>query len=305
MNVDVVGTGFTVLDRIYADGSLADQALGGSCGNVLVSLAMLHRHVAPVLALGDDATGERLVKEFAEAGALINYITRYNGICSPIVTQQLDTANGTHSFSFVCPETHKRLPRYNAISKKDLNSALPVLGQCSVFYADRISTVIVGAMRTAKAAGAIVFFEPSAFEEGNLFNEAIGLTNILKYSEDRLGKWLADLRTNSIRIVTHGATGLEVSDRSGTYWLNAIKAPRVLDTCGSGDMVSVGIIDWLLSSNAAERCSGATELLQGVIDGQRLAAANCAFLGARGLFKARGAVYARKILRDKTYFCGC
>ena len=304
-NVDVVGTGFTVLDRIYADGALADQALGGSCGNVLVSLAMLHRHVAPVLALGDDDTGERLVKEFAEAGALINFITRHNGLSSPIVSQQLDTGNGTHSFSFICPETHKRLPRYKAISKEDLNTALPVLAHCSVFYADRLSTGIVGAMRTAKAAGAIVFFEPSASEEGDLFREAIGLTNILKYSEDRLGKWKGDLRTNSIRIVTYGGSGLEVSDRSGTYWLNAIKAPRVLDTCGAGDMVSVGIIDWLLSSDAAKSRLGATEILQGIIDGQRLAAANCAFLGARGLFKARGAVYARKILRDKTYFCDC
>ena len=35
-HVDVAGTGFTVLDRIYADGDLAGEALGGSCGNVLV-----------------------------------------------------------------------------------------------------------------------------------------------------------------------------------------------------------------------------------------------------------------------------
>ena len=56
--VDVAGTGFTVLDRVYADGDLADETLGGSCGNILVSLAMLHRRVAPVLALGDDDAGE-------------------------------------------------------------------------------------------------------------------------------------------------------------------------------------------------------------------------------------------------------
>ena len=47
---DVVGTGFTVLDRVFKDGTLSDEALGGSCGNVLVSLAMLQRRVAPVLA---------------------------------------------------------------------------------------------------------------------------------------------------------------------------------------------------------------------------------------------------------------
>src|SRR3546814_18023830 len=67
--VDVAGTGFTVLDRVYADGGFAGEALGGSCGNVLVSLAMLHRHVAPLLALGLDNTRERLATDRSPAGA--------------------------------------------------------------------------------------------------------------------------------------------------------------------------------------------------------------------------------------------
>ena len=68
-NPRVVGTGFTVLDRLYVDGMFATEELGGSCGNVLVSLAMLRHQVAPLIALGQDDTGERLVKEFARAGA--------------------------------------------------------------------------------------------------------------------------------------------------------------------------------------------------------------------------------------------
>src|SRR3546814_21181343 len=59
--VDVAGTGFTVLDRVYADGGVAGEALGGSCGNVLVSLALLHRHVAPLLATGMDRSEARRV----------------------------------------------------------------------------------------------------------------------------------------------------------------------------------------------------------------------------------------------------
>src|SRR3546814_10901210 len=65
----VAGTGFTVLDRVYADGGFAGEALGGSCGNVLVSLAMLHRHVAPLLALGMDNTAERPVSDLSPAAA--------------------------------------------------------------------------------------------------------------------------------------------------------------------------------------------------------------------------------------------
>ena len=109
--IDVVGTGFTVLDRLYADGDFATEALGGSCGNVLVSLAMLHRQVAPVLALGLDDIGEQLFAEFKVAGADTRYIHRHPGQRSPVLRQELDTLSGQHSFSFTCRDTFKEDPR--------------------------------------------------------------------------------------------------------------------------------------------------------------------------------------------------
>ncbi len=298
-HVDVAGTGFTVMDRIYADGDLAGEALGGSCGNVLVSLAMLHRHVAPVLALGDDDTGERLVDEFTRAGALVRYISRRSDLRSPVLAQELDTSSGTHDFSFVCPETQQELPQYQPIGEAEFASALPVLERCSVFYTDRLSISIVAAMRTANLSGAIVFFEPSDFEEGDLFDEALSLVSVLKYSEDRLGKRLADRPADCLRIVTYGSAGLEVRDDAGTQWCEAIDAPKVLDTCGSGDMVSVGVIDWMLTNAPAATRPKAAELMAGIVAGQRLAAENCAYAGARGLFRVRGADYVRDVLDDR------
>jgi fructokinase len=295
-HVDVAGTGFTVLDRLYEDGGLSDEALGGSCGNVLISLAMLRRHVAPVLALGNDQTGELLVNEFVQAGAVVRYITRRADIRSPMLAQELNTASGHHDFSFVCPETQEQWPRYQPISETELTSALSVLARCRIFYTDRLSESILKAMRAASSAGAIVFFEPSIFDEHDMFAEALSLASILKYSEDRLGDRLADWPTTCVRIVTHGASGLEVRDEHKTFWCNRFDAPDVLDTCGSGDMVSVGVIDWMLTSGIGGHRLEATELLTGIVAGQRLAAENCAYAGARGLFKKRGAQYVRDLL---------
>ena len=67
------------LIRFIKMAKLADEALGGSCANVLVSLAMLDRHVAPVLRLGDDDEGDLLVNEFSDAGAVTEYISRHRG----------------------------------------------------------------------------------------------------------------------------------------------------------------------------------------------------------------------------------
>ena len=295
--VDVAGTGFTVLDRIYADGDLAAEELGGSCGNVLVSLAMLHRNVAPVLTLGDDAEGDRLVREFSLAGADVRYIHRKSDLRSPILAQELNTSSGLHEFRFLCLETNAELPRYQPIGETELISAIPVLRHCSVFYADRLSPSIIDAMSTARSAGAIVFFEPSAIEEMSLFKQAISMTSILKYSADRIGNHeLTELSVNCVRIVTHGAAGLEIMDQTSSMWCAAVRATNVMDTCGSGDMVSIGVIDWVLTNSIQRHSLGVTDLLRGVVAGQRLAAENCGYAGARGLFKERGADYVRRIL---------
>ncbi|WP_347302143.1 PfkB family carbohydrate kinase [Croceibacterium sp. TMG7-5b_MA50] len=300
--VDIAGTGFTVLDRIYADGALADESLGGSCGNVLLSLAMLNRQVAPVLTLGDDDEGERLVCEFVSAGASIEYIHLRNDIRSPVLAQELDTASGIHGFSFVCPETRVQLPRYQPIGQAELALALPVLTHCSVFYADRLSDSIIEAMKTAWSAGAIIFFEPSEIEDDTMFDEAMRMVSVLKYSVDRLGERLSNIAHHCVCIVTHGAAGLEVKHGEIARWCHAIDAPVVLDTCGSGDMVSVGVIDWMISNQIGPERLTAVDLIGGIVAGQRLAAENCAYAGARGVFRKRGASYVRQMLCENTSF---
>lgn len=297
--IDVVGTGFTVLDRVYV-GSIALPAeeLGGSCGNVLISLAMLHRHVAPLLRLGEDEVGIRLIGAFHHAGAETRYIRRRADTRSPVLAQHIH-GPGIHTFAFRCPETDVDLPRYQPIDEEDVERALPVIRNCSIFYADRLSSAIVEAMEAAASAGSVVYFEPSDIEDEDLFRRALAVTAVLKFSAERLAALAGciDVTESLVLIVTHGEQGLEVRRGAERHWSRSHPAPRVRDTCGSGDMVSVGVIDWLL----ARRHGGAepfsmSEFVRGVEAGQRLAAENCAYMGARGLFRERGADYARLIL---------
>jgi fructokinase len=294
--IDVAGTGFTVLDRIFEDGILEDEALGGSCGNVLLSLAMLQRCVAPVLALGDDITGERLVSEFAQAGAITDYINCRPDLRSPILNQLLDTLLGEHEFSTTCPNSNSEHAGYQAIDEFELQVAVPAISQCKVFYADRLSGSVLEAMKTARSSGAIVFFEPSAVDEDDLFDQALGMTKILKYSSDRLGERLSTNSFDCIHIVTHGEAGLEVRDNQWKKWCAPTPASVVKDTCGSGDMVSVGLIDWLLTHHQHSNEFSGSDLVDGIVAGQRLAAENCGYAGARGLFKKHGADYVRRRL---------
>ena len=297
-NVDVVGTGFAVLDRIYATGAgpAAWEALGGSCGNVLVSLAMLRRRVVPILTLGADDIGQQLVDEFATAGAETSYIRRRHGRASPVLAQLVDPTVGRHSFAWTCPETRTALPRYEPVEAEEVESARSVLRRCAVFYVDRVTDAVADAMEVAAAAGAIVYFEPSKAERSPAFTRALAAAAILKCSAERISELPAT--TRALTIVTHAETGLEVVKGGERRWLDPHPASDVRDTCGAGDMVSVGIIHWLLSLRPGTGADlDVPALVPGIRAGQRLAAANCAYVGARGLFRQRGSEAARAILQ--------
>src|SRR3546814_6245632 len=87
---------------------------------------MLHRRVAPVLALGDDDAGGMLINEFVQAGATIQYITRRADLRSPVLAQELNTALGQHEFSFICPETREALPRRSEEHTSGLQSLMRI-----------------------------------------------------------------------------------------------------------------------------------------------------------------------------------
>lgn len=296
--VDVAGTGFTVLDRIYEGTSKTLEELGGSCANVLWSLAMLQRRVVPILSLGADDVGRELVDAFRSAGADTSHIAMHPGRGSPILAQHLDRQDATHTFSFRCPETDDAYPRYQSIGPDEAEAARPIIEQCAVFYSDRLSDPIVAAMEATSRARGIVFFEPSAVGDPHLFARAVRASSIIKYSEERLGREMDDLLPNSdvFRIVTRGAAGLEVKHRRGVSALPAFPADRVEDTSGSGDMVSVGLIDRLVAIGARAGAVTLLDVLSGVRAGQKLATANCAHVGARGIFRASSTRTVRAVL---------
>ncbi|MFO0156927.1 MAG: PfkB family carbohydrate kinase [Alphaproteobacteria bacterium] len=298
-DVDVAGTGFAVLDRIYTPGcSSVSEALGGSCGNVLISLAMLRRRVVPILSLGRDETGRRLLEEFSCVGAETRFIHRRSERRSPVLAQLVDPSIGAHSFAWMCPETRQEFPRFEPVDPEDVAEAGPVLDRCAIFYVDRLTEAVAAAMERARAAGAIVFFEPSEKGEAGLFARAVAAASILKFSADRLG---ADVEpaASAVSVVTHGDAGLEVTSGDERLWLRPFPARDLRDTCGSGDMVSIGLIHWLLAirPNARSGLDLAT-VVPGIRAGQRLAAENCGYIGARGLFRQKGPEYARAILED-------
>jgi len=301
---DVAGTGLAALDRVVAGQRTTTYELGGSCGNVLISLAMLGRSVVPLLRLGDDRVGERLIEEFSDAGVDVRHIIRERGVRSPMIEQRLDEESAQHCFQFFAHENQTLIPEFVPIDRQAVEQAESVIRSSQFFYTDRLSLVIVEAMEMACDSGAFVYFEPSRVDDADLFARALRATSILKYSSDRIRNLVnaSELRPGTIRIATHGSNGLEIFQDHHAVHKEAINLDEVRDTCGAGDMVTVGIIDWVLSKyTSAAAHLDIADFAQGVEAGQRLAAANCAYIGARGLFRDRGADVARRLLDNLPY----
>jgi fructokinase len=296
----VAGTGLTVLDVIYA-GNLGRplKALGGSCGNVLISLAMLGHSVAPVISIGADSHGDFLVEAFRRAGCETRFVFRASIEGSPVIVEHIDVDRARHWFSSRCPRTDQSFPRWRSIDENQVRSARAALEQTSVFYTDRLSPAIVSAMEAAHGAGALVVLEPaSRGDDDNLVARALKTTSILKISDDTAGQHhIASEETLPMVVIrTHGSRGLTAAYQGTEKFFPPAAAPRLVDTCGSGDMVTTGLLDYLLTHWRDRSRWSAADIYAGVEAGQRLAAINCAFAGARGIFHAVGARSVRSAL---------
>jgi fructokinase len=153
----------------------------------------------------------------------------------------------------------------------------------------------------------MVVFEPSSIGEPRLFQEALALAHILKYSHERVGQlrevesavgsWRHCVGAGSaarrdlplLEIETLSEEGLRYRSKllscasHGWERLHAYTVDHVKDAAGAGDWCTAGIIH-RLGQKGLQGLQHVTsvQLLDALCFGQALAAWNCGFEGARG-----------------------
>jgi sugar/nucleoside kinase (ribokinase family) len=156
-----------------------------------------------------------------------------------------------------------------------------------VFYFDRVAPSSVHLARHFQAQGAIVIFEPSSIRDPKLFEAALAIADVVKYSNERLGdaEELAVAGGARLQVETLGKEGLRYRYGKKARWWHVppFSVASVRDTVGSGDWCTAGFIH-LLGKSGRERflATGREEMEAALRFGQALAAVNCFFEGARG-----------------------
>lgn len=287
-----VGTGRLTLDVIVRDGdplSTRSQA-GGTCGNVMANLACLGWQCHPLTDVGDDDPGERFLLDLENCGVRTGLIRRLANEPTPVIVHHINSTpqGAVHSFSSRCPFCAHRLRYYEPVPTASVRERLPAVPSPRAFFFDRDSEGAIELARHCRAQGAMVVFEPNYAGKETLFDEALAVADVLKFSRERLpGLMDRPLPGPSLIVETRGADGLRFLDRrsSSSDWLSmpSLPVPVVRDSGGAGDWTTAGFVH-LAGANGREGYSRLTkeELWTAIRFGQALGAWNCAFEGARG-----------------------
>lgn len=294
-----IGSGLVALDVVVNRSSDDIQYFaGGTCGNVLTILSFLGWQSKPISRLKDDIPAQWLIRDLEECHVDTSLIFPADDGSTPVIIQNIreaDDGRRSHSFSLRCPCCGAYLPGYKSVLGRKAVELSETIGAHQVFFFDRVSRGTLNLAKASSEIGALVVFEPSGVGDPRLFEEAWSIAHVVKYSNDRL-RDIADLDLQSsvrnnllLEIETLGESGLRYRSRlkhattKGWKTLKVVPADFVMDTAGSGDWCSAGVIHKLAKGGQTGFRKVTTQRLSDALRyGQALATWNCGFEGARG-----------------------
>ncbi|HUN01593.1 MAG TPA: carbohydrate kinase family protein [Niabella sp.] len=306
------GVGLVALDVILngSPATLPKLSAGGSCGNVLSVLGFLGWNSYPIARLANNRAGDELVKDLKRWHIHTDHLHRNEDGRTPIIIHRIKRdkqGKPVHRFEFKDPETGSWLPQLKPVTKSVAAEVLQGNVSPEVFYFDRLNPGTFELAKNLKEQGTIIFFEPSSIKDRDQFEQFLEVTDILKYSHERLPNYKALFRSPRcfLEVETRGKEGLlyrSNNHANPTHWhtIPGFVLEDIQDAAGAGDWCTAGIIHLLcLEGRQKFFKTEAKRLHRALLFGSVLGAMNCFYDGARGLMYH----YSREqLLSDVEYF---
>lgn len=305
----IYGTGLVALDIVISSepGAPAYQWAGGTCGNVLTILSYLGWTAFPIARLNNEASSQCVLNDIKKWNVREDFARMEPQASVPVITQEISKDKGgvpKHKFHWRnCPKCGAFLPNYKSVTLPAVSEIKEKVKTGDLYFFDRTSPGAIALARHFKELGAIIFFEPSAKGDLKHFEEAVKLSDVVKYSDQRFSSIVTKSTEKNrphLEIQTLGENGLRYRTKSRKTWLTipAFEPYEVKDTCGCGDWTTAGIINKLCSKGRKEFLKQtAKSIKNGMIYGQALGAWTCGFEGARsGMYRIEKNIFEKEIL---------
>jgi len=173
----VAATGFCALDIVFG---LEDYApkfyAGGTCGNAVVGLAFFGWDAMPIARVALDHAGELVRQDLERWGVDTTFLGLIPSGATPIVLEKIQLSkNGLprHRFLWNCPDCGSYFPPFRPVLHAQVQELKGKLSQVDVFFADRVSRSTIELARHFHENGSLIYFEPSAVGDPNLFREML------------------------------------------------------------------------------------------------------------------------------------
>lgn len=282
------GIGLIALDLVEHNKSTRHYA-GGSCGNVLTILAYLGWDSYPIGRIANDSAGKAVVSDLQRWGVHADFLQLNPTARTPVIIERLSVdANGVpfHSYRFNCSECGGRLPSYQPVTLRSLQTVIDSMGRPDLLFIDRVSPAAIRIAEFAREQGALIYFEPTSVRDERQFRKLVNLSHVIKYAQDRIRDLneVCEVPAGILEIQTLGRGGLRFRFKKRTWHrADAWPVPNLLDAAGSGDWVSAVLIHLLARHGLKSFLkSNLATISQAVNAGQAAAAWNCGFIGPRG-----------------------
>lgn len=295
----IVCAGYMPLDIVRTTAGTVARRAGGTAANVAAILAYLGWDTVLAGQAGTDVAASELVADLRDAGVAVDQITRAENAQTPRLVH--DALPEGHFYRYGCSECGARFARSRPLTLDGARACEEAHPTPTVFFFDRANAGTLSLAETYAKAGSVVVFEPSLPANAELLARAAAVADVIKHSDDRSVGGLDDLhvlpQSGQLRIVTHGAAGLELRVGTARGRRLAALATLAVDTGGAGDWTTAGF----LARAAAGGRLDCGQLEHALRFGQALAAVNCATVGARGLMSMApdsARRRARRVLRE-------
>lgn len=290
----IFGTGLLALDLVIppSDNSPTQAFAGGTCGNVLTILSFLGWDAYPIARLNGDRASQLVRKDLKYWGVHLQFSEQSPPAPTPIIVQKIRerrSGERVHSFSCNCPYCGSWLPSFRAIRNDSASRLVAEWTAPDVLFFDRVSPGILTLASEAEKSGSLVVFEPGTRAEPRHFDEALRLSHIVKYSSQRFPKVIGAFERSKktvAEIQTCGTNGFQFRVRNVKKYQSwqrrsAISVGKALDTAGSGDWFTAGLISELGTSFSNGDLPTKGDIDRSLTTASAYAAWNCLFEGPR------------------------
>jgi sugar/nucleoside kinase (ribokinase family) len=289
--------GFVIGRNNKAIETIEMESVGNTCGNVACILAYLGVQTFPIAHFDISEQGFKIKDDLQKYGADVRFVknSAHGGTTLLRCTHKLDRNTGEHKTSFRATSPGSRFPKRKFLRVRDEAPAFieNLDFTPDIFFFDAAEAGLRYLAGELRKRGTLVYFEPENDADKQKFLKAVGLSDIIKFSHEKVSDMEFTAQySDKLFIRTLGADGLEFN-LCGQGWVKVDSVPNgnVVDWEGAGDWTTSQFIACLCELDILSISEMKTDTIRKCLEvACQTASRSVSYMGSKGMIDEKAKV---------------